>query len=263
VTMTIWALVAGGLVAVAAGLSFSRSFFSGHAGLGLLEPIAADGPLHHWPARIKLLAVVSLALLGAFIPVDRLAVPAALVLGAVAVSRVPLGRFLGRLGELVPFVLLATLGVALRGDVTLLALVLGRAVLTVVALTLLITTTSVPTIVLAARQLGLPDLLGTTLALALRYLSLLCDEGSRLAMAFTARAVGPRDLRLARPMGRMVGSLAVRSLERGERVHQAMLARGFEGHLPSLATDASPTWWHWLGLAAWIAALGAAAWPSW
>ncbi|MBI5831378.1 MAG: energy-coupling factor transporter transmembrane protein EcfT [Armatimonadetes bacterium] len=262
-TNTVWLLLGAGLVAAAAGLSFSRSFFSGHAGLGVLEPIDRDGPLHRLPARIKLLAVITLALLSAFIPAGRLAVPALLVLGAVLAARVPLGRFLGRLGELVPFVLLAVLGVALRGDTALLAVTLGRAVMTVMALTLLVTTTSVPALVQAARQLGLPDLLGTTLALALRYLSLLCDEGSRLSLAFQARAVGPRDLRLARPLGRMVGSLAVRSLERGERVHQAMLARGFDGHLPSLSADVPARWRHWVGLAAWVAALGAAAWPNW
>ncbi len=260
-TSTVGLVLISGLVAAAAGLSFSRSFFSGHAGLGLLEPIGIEGPLHRLPARIKLLGVISLALLSAFIPAGRLAVPAALLALAVGASRVPLGRLLGRLGELVPFVLLAVLGVALRGDTALLAVTLGRAVMTVLALTLLVTTTSVPALVQAARGLGLPDLLSSTLALALRYLSLLCDEGSRLSLAFAARAVGPRDLRLARPLGRMVGSLAVRSLERGERVHLAMLARGFDGHLPSLGLDTRADWRHWLGLAAWIAALGAAAWP--
>lgn len=257
---TWWAVGLAVVVIVLASVSFTRTFLAGQAGFGLLEPLAAEGPLHRLPARLKLLALVALVAAAALLPVERLWVPAALLGVAVVAARVPAGAFLSRLGQLAPFVLLASLGVLLHGDAQRLALVLGRAGLTVVALTLLAATTPLPALLRAGRGLGLPPALAAVLGLAVRYLSLLTAEASRLALAFAARAVGPRDLRLARPLGRLTGALAVRGLERGERVHQAMLARGYDGTLPVLQAEPAVGAVGWLGLALWVAALGAAVW---
>jgi cobalt/nickel transport system permease protein len=261
----LWALLVAGAVAAAAGLTFSRRLFgpgSGHdCGLHLLSPPeGAGGPLHDAPARLKLLAVVILTVGAAFTPLDRLWLPALLVALAGLVSGVPLSALLGRLGELLPFVAIAAVGALWRHDARLLALVLSRALLTVGSLVVLLSTTTVPALVAAARRLGLPAVLADTMALALRYLALLTGEGERLALAFSARAVGPRDLRLARPLGRVVGCLAVRAVERGERVHRAMLARGFDGDLPSLAPEPALGGRHCAVLALLAALMIGAAW---
>ena len=44
----------------------------------------------------------------------------------------------------------------------------------------------------------------------------------------------------ARRRARTVGALAVRTFERGERVHTAMLARGYDGRMPALSLAARP-----------------------
>jgi cobalt/nickel transport system permease protein len=49
-----------------------------------------------------------------------------------------------------------------------------------------------------------------------------------------ARAHDPRWLWQAKPIASAAGALFVRSYERGERVHAAMLARGFNGTIPQL-----------------------------
>jgi cobalt/nickel transport system permease protein len=60
----------------------------------------------------------------------------------------------------------------------------------------------------------------------------------------------------------MVGSLFIRALERSERVHAAMLARGYRGSMPSLARRAlRPVDWATL-LAAALVLVGLLAWAG-
>lgn len=235
-----WLLVAAGALVAVAALGMTRTLFHADAARAHLlvgaRLSAGAGPLHRASPRLKLLGLVTLAVAAALLPPTRLVVPGALLLGLVVLGRVPLRFLLGRLAELGPFVVLAAVGALLQGDPARFGAVLGRALVTVLGLVLLIATTPQPDLLRAARRLGMPTVLVTLLGLTLRYLLVLIDEGNRLSLGFAARAVGPRDLRLARPLGRVVGALAVRTIERGERVHQAMLARGFEGQWPSWAT---------------------------
>jgi len=63
------------------------------------------------------------------------------------------------------------------------------------------------------------------------------------------------------PSPRVLGALALRAFERGERVHAAMLARGYDGRMPEivLALRARPLDWTLLAFpAAAFAVLGAA-----
>ena len=261
----VWVLLAMLLVAGAA-VTLSRSLLAAdatrtHLLLGA-RLASGEGPLHRLPAWLKLVGVAALTVATALLPPSRLWLPAGLLAGLCAVSRVP-GRFLlARVAELSSFAVVAAVGALCAGDPARFGLVLGRALVTVVALVLLLATTPQPSLLAAARRLGLPPVLASMLALALRYLLVLLDEGHRLGLAFACRAVGPRDLRLARPLGRVVGALAVRTVERGERIHQAMLARGFDGGFPTLLTEPPATWPQRLALVSYCGLLTAAvAWP--
>ena len=48
-----------------------------------------------------------------------------------------------------------------------------------------------------------------------------------------SRGMEPRSPRNWPTLARSLGSLFIRSYERGERVHLAMLSRGYTGELPS------------------------------
>ncbi|HEX9888595.1 MAG TPA: energy-coupling factor transporter transmembrane component T, partial [Nitriliruptorales bacterium] len=85
-------------------------------------------------------------------------------------------------------------------------------------------------------------------AFMVRYLEVLAGEVRRLQSAMRARAFAPRWITDAAPVGAAAGTLFVRSYERSERVHQAMLARGFTGTMPELSPR--PT-----GARRWLAAL--------
>ena len=67
-----------------------------------------------------------------------------------------------------------------------------------------------------------------------RYIFVLVDEVMRMKQARDSRNFGGRRLWQLRTIGNMIGTLFIRSYERGERVYAAMMARGFSGHTRTL-----------------------------
>ena len=59
-------------------------------------------------------------------------------------------------------------------------------------------------------------------------------ELGRMRRAMLARGHDPRWFWQIGPLATGAGALFIRSYERGERVHQAMLSRGFDGTMPGL-----------------------------
>lgn len=119
--------------------------------------------------------------------------------------------------------------------------IIFRSLLSVQMAILLTATTSFPDLLHALGHLRLPQPLVATLSFMYRYLFVLSDETTRLLRARRARSArlqgrksGGSILWRAQVAGNMVGQLFLRSLERGDRVYQAMLARGFTGHLYTL-----------------------------
>ena len=116
-----------------------------------------------------------------------------------------------------------------------------RSWIAVQAAVILAATTRFPDLLLALRQLKVPALFVAVIGLLWRYLFVIGDEAARMLRARSSRsATAPGSLRAggtlywrAKVAGGMAGSLFVRSLERGERVHAAMLSRGHTGELPT------------------------------
>jgi cobalt/nickel transport system permease protein len=67
-----------------------------------------------------------------------------------------------------------------------------------------------------------------------RYLDVIAAEAARMRVARLSRAHDPRWIWEARAVATSTGTLFVRSYERGERVHLAMLSRGYSGAMPDL-----------------------------
>jgi cobalt/nickel transport system permease protein len=61
-------------------------------------------------------------------------------------------------------------------------------------------------------------------------------EVQRMRAALAARGYRPRHALQIQALGRVATALFLRSYERGERVHLAMLARGFSQRMPRLDT---------------------------
>lgn len=87
----------------------------------------------------------------------------------------------------------------------------------------------------ALGRLGLPGVLVTQLMMVNRYMQTLCEEAVTMNRARQARGYGRKNYPV-REWGPFVGQLLLRTVERGERVNRAMVARGFDGTLPPAIT---------------------------
>ena len=103
-----------------------------------------------------------------------------------------------------------------------------RALLTAAAAIVLVAVTGFPAICEALARLGMPRVFSVQLLFLYRYIFVLTDEGGRVARARQLRACGSTGLGL-RHFGPLLGHLLLRTWERAERIHMAMLARGFTG----------------------------------
>ena len=109
-----------------------------------------------------------------------------------------------------------------------------RSLLSVQMAVLLTGTTRFPDILHALRHLRVPNVLVTVTAFMYRYLFVLVDEATRLIRGRQSRSAYRKDQsgglsvsQKARVTGNMVGQLFIRSIERSERVYNAMVARGY------------------------------------
>jgi cobalt/nickel transport system permease protein len=100
--------------------------------------------------------------------------------------------------------------------------------LTISAALLLIATTSFPGICHALRKLGMPELFISQLLFLYRYIFVLMEEAMRMVRAREMRSFGARGQGL-RTFISLIGTLFLKTIERAERIYQAMLCRGFTG----------------------------------
>jgi len=119
--------------------------------------------------------------------------------------------------------------------------ILVRSWLSVQMAILLVATTQFPDLIHAFEHLHFPRVLTTIVAFLYRYLFVLTDEAFRLLRAREARSAGLPGRkgggRLAwriKNTGNMAGQLFLRSYDRSDRIYNAMLSRGYTGHLRTL-----------------------------
>ena len=119
--------------------------------------------------------------------------------------------------------------------------ILVRSWLSVQMAILLVGTARFPDIVHALEHLRVPAILTTIISFLYRYLFVLVDEVFRLLRAREARSAASAGSRSggsvvwrAQVAGNMAGQLFLRSYERSDRVYNAMLARGYTGHLMTI-----------------------------
>lgn len=121
--------------------------------------------------------------------------------------------------------------------------ILAKGTLGVLVSLTLAATTSLRELVVGLQRLRTPTMLIVIITLMLRYLDVLVGEARRMRVARLSRGHNPRVLHQAIATARGIGSLFIRSYERGERVHLAMLSRGWAGVLPVSGAAAAPAQW--------------------
>lgn len=132
-----------------------------------------------------------------------------------------------------------------------------RSWLSVQAAILLVAVTRFPDLIHAFEHLRVPSILTTIVAFLYRYLFVLADEVMRLMRARQARSAavpgsspGGSLAWRGRVAGNMAGQLFLRSYDRSDRIYNAMLARGYDGHLRTLNAHDLHAWDWTCGLVA-------------
>ncbi|HEY9618055.1 MAG TPA: cobalt ECF transporter T component CbiQ [Microcoleaceae cyanobacterium] len=107
--------------------------------------------------------------------------------------------------------------------------VLLKAVLSLLMLNTLVMTTAVPALLHALSTLRTPPLLVAILEAMYRYINVLVEEFQAMRRAAISRNLLNSNHWYRLVIANMIGSLFIRTYERGDRIHQAMLARGYNG----------------------------------
>ena len=202
--------------------------------------------VHRAPAHLKILTLVVFMLIVVATPREWYPVFAGyllLLLGVVAVSRVPFGYLAKRMVIEVPFLVFAALvpfvatgpqvevlGVSVSEPGLLAAWGLAaKGTLGVLASLTLAATTEPSDVLAGLKRLRMPALIVQIMGFMIRYLDVVTADLGRMLVAMRSRGVNPRSPRHWPALARTLGALFVRSYERGERVHLAMLSRGYDG----------------------------------
>jgi len=214
-------------------------------GLDLLA--RGESAVHRCDARAKIL--VALVFLVCVMSFERHAIAPLLPYFAFAIvivawAGLPLG-FLARKAALVlPFafavglanpwfereVVVVADGVSVGAGWLSLASIVLRSLLAGAAAVVLIAVTGFPALCAALARLGVPRPLVVQLMFLHRYLVVVGEEAARMAAARVQRSAGsPLSIR---GFAFLAGHLLLKSLDRAERIHRAMRARGFDGSYP-------------------------------
>jgi cobalt/nickel transport system permease protein len=205
--------------------------------------------VHRLPAHVKVLALLGFMLLVVATPREWYPAYAgflAVLVVVVLVSRVPVTYLLKRMVVEVPFVVFAVLmpfiangprtdvlGVTVSEPGLLSAgALLAKGTLGVMASLTLAATTEPRHLLSGLERLRVPSLLVQIMGFMIRYLDVVTDEMRRMKVARESRGFTARNVRHWPVLARSAGALFIRSYERGERVHLAMLSRGYTGTMP-------------------------------
>ena len=211
-------------------------------------------PVHALEPHVKIVAMVSFIVVGVITPITwwpAFVAYAILIVSVIALAQLPPRVVFARALIEVPFVLFAILmpilGRGERVDVLWFSLsraglesgasIIAKGTLGVLCAVTLSATTPAREILRGLERLRMPSLLVQIISFMIRYVNVVSDEMSRMAVARASRGFEATGVRSWRFLGQVAGALFIRSYERGERVYLAMLSRGYSGTLPDTGHD--------------------------
>ncbi len=216
-----------------------------------------ESPVHKIDPRFKIIGCVGFILFAIFTaPTSFLTFASYGLLLAVliALSKVPLRFILMRCLVIVPFVLMVAMFIpfmkkgqfaggyslgSLKLTVTYDGLfifwnVLIKAFLSIMALTLLISTTKFTQFLKALQRLNIPQVFIMILSFMYRYIFVITDELELMLRAKKARSIGGSRWFHFKTLSNMLGVLFLKSYEKGETVYLAMCSRGYNGDIKTI-----------------------------
>lgn len=219
----------------------------------LLDRLAfGETALHRLDARAKVLVtLIYILTVISFGKYDLSALVPFFIFPAVMISvgRLPAGFILRKVLLLTPFVLMIGIfnpifdrevlvrfgPIGISGGWISCASIVVRTMLTLGSALILVGVTGLPAICGALERMGMPRTLAVQILFLYRYLFVLSEEATRASRARELRTFGTRGLGM-KTFASLVGHLLLRTWQRAERIHMAMLARGFSGEFHTRRT---------------------------
>jgi cobalt/nickel transport system permease protein len=214
--------------------------------LSYLDALAAgDSLVHRLDPRIKI--IITMVFVVCVVSYDKYAITAMLPFFLFPVfmmtaGGIPFSFLLKKLILVSPFAIMVGIfnpffdqetmlflgSVAVSGGWVSFLSILLRFTLTVSGVLLLIATTGFNAVCMAMERLGMPRVFAVQLLLLYRYIFVLVDEGMRIYRARALRSFKGRGMGMT-VFTHLLGQLLLRTLDRAQRIHLAMLCRGFDG----------------------------------
>jgi len=221
-----------------------HSFLDKYSDLGSL--------VHRLDPRAKIISfLIYILFVISTLPTDfvQFAIYSAIIFIVISISRVPFGHVFRRSLIIVPSVLLIAVFIPffkkdqIGGGYNLGVLhltvsysglwilwnVLIKSWLATLAMIVLSSTTKFSMLLRGLESLWIPRILIMLLSFMYRYIFVLVNEAMRMERARNSRYFGGEYLRQIKVIGNIIGLLFIRAYERGERVYQSMVSRGFDG----------------------------------
>jgi cobalt/nickel transport system permease protein len=189
--------------------------------------------LHRRDARAKLfILLVLLVFLGTVSSLDQtvLAGYGALLACGLFATRLPVIPLLRQAAWVLPFTVTFALISLVSGDSGRAGGILVKSFYSSLAVVIVMSTTPLPALLRATRQLGAPPLLVDVAQFLYRYLFVLAGQAGRIRQAASCRGGFRWD-----SAGGAVAVLFGSAYGKAEGIHRAMLSRGYEGEMKTLA----------------------------
>ena len=224
--------------------SIESSFFD----IGHLDALSSKNtPIHRVDPRVKVLTTIYfIAVVISFNKYDPAGLAPLVVypMAIMTIGNIPFSYIMKKLLIASPFVLSVAvfnpildrspaldLGLfSVSGGFVSFASIAAKFVLTASAGLALIACTGFDSICSALSRMGVPAAFSIQLLFVYRYIFVLGEEAARMVRARALRSFGNKGLGMG-VYSSMIGQLLLRTMDRAQRIHLAMLCRGFDGEI--------------------------------
>ena len=230
--------------------SIESSFFD----IGHLDALSSkDTPIHRVDPRVKVLTTIYfIAVVISFNKYDPAGLAPLVIypMAIMTIGNIPFSYIMKKLLIASPFVLSVAmfnpildrspaldLGLfSVSGGFVSFASIAAKFVLTASAGLALIACTGFDSICSALSRMGVPAAFTIQLLFVYRYIFVLGEEAARMVRARALRSFGNKGLGMG-VYSSMIGQLLLRTMDRAQRIHLAMLCRGFDGEIHHAASS--------------------------
>ena len=109
-------------------------------------------------------------------------------------------------------------------------LLLFKCTFALVGSLLLMVTTGINNLAFGFKKLRIPNILIMQILMLYRYIILMMEEFYRVKSAYELRSLGEKSMTM-KDYGQIIGQMFLKTIDRSEKVYEAMKLRGFEGDL--------------------------------